>query len=222
MVSTFLGLSKEEYPSYEKAKFVILPVPFEGTVSYGKGTSKGPDAIIKASQQVEFYDIELKKNSYQVGIHTLSSLKVDKNPEKTNQAVYEKAKQLLKDNKFVVMLGGEHSISSGLAKALKEKYSDFSVLQLDAHTDLRETFEGSKYSHACVMKRMYDMNIQAVAVGIRSLCDEEAQLIKNDKLNIFYAEDIKNKDEWMDQVINKLSKNVFITIDVDDFDPSII
>src|SRR3989338_4509190 len=130
MISNFMGLPKEEYPSYGKAKVVILPVPFEGTVSYGKGASKGPAAIIKASHQVEFYDIELKKNIYPVGIHTLKALKVDKNPEKTNRLVYEKCKHLLKDKKFIVMLGGEHSISSGLAKALKEKYNDLSVLQL--------------------------------------------------------------------------------------------
>jgi len=222
------GMIEEKYSDYDKSKVVILPVPYGGTVSYGKGTEKGPSAIIKASQHMELYDEELKKSSYKKRICTLQPLKSEKTPEKMLESIYNNTKQLIKDNKFIAMLGGEHSISSGLAKALKEKYKDLSVLHLDAHADLRDRWyvgeEGrsqlSKYSHACVMKRIREFVKKTIQIGIRSISEEEIKEVK--KSNIFWAKDIHNNEKWHSKAINSLSKNVFITLDLDIFDPSIM
>ncbi len=219
---------EEKYSNYAKSKTVILPVPYAGTVSYGKGASKGPSAIIKASQHMELYDEELNKSTYKKGICTLSPLKKESKPEKMTDSICNNSKQLIKDNKFIVMLGGEHSISMGLVKAFKEKYKDLSVLQLDAHADLRDKwFIGeedksplSKYSHACVMKRIKELIKKTVQVGVRSISEEEIKESK--KSNIFWAKDIHNNDKWHNKAINLLSKNVYLTIDLDVFDPSIM
>lgn len=217
----FLGL-EEEYPSYENAKVVVLSVPYEGTVSYGKGTSKGPKAIINASKQVELYDKEIGKNVSDIGIYTLEGVTLEKTPEKMVEIVYGAVKKELDKNKFVVMLGGDHSISSGAIRAFKEKFPDLSVLQIDAHSDLREEYEGSKFNHACIMRRVFDMKIPFIQVGIRSFCDEEAGFIKRNDLKLFYADDIYKKDKWMNEAVDRLTENVFITIDLDGLDPSIM
>ena len=205
---------------YENSKVVILPFPYEKTTCYGKGTEKGPKAIIKASSEMELYDEE-NGNAYECGICTLKDLKIDKNPEQMVEIAFSHAKALLKDNKFIVTLGGEHSITSPIVKAFKEKYSDLGVLQIDAHADLREEFEGSKHSHACVMRRTIEI-CPVVQVGIRSLSGEEADFIKQRKLKIFWAKDIVGNDKWVDEAVKMLPKNVYITIDLDAFDPSIM
>ena len=210
----------ESYSAYKNSKVVILPFPYEKTTCYVKGTEKGPAAIIKASTEMELYDEELG-NVFEVGICTLKELKVDKNPEEMTGIINKNIKNLLDDDKFVVTLGGEHSITSGIVKVHKEKYSGLSVLQIDAHADLREEFEGAKYSHACVMKRTMEI-CPVVPVGIRSLSFEEAEFIKQKNLKIFRAKDIVGNDNWFDNAISQLSKNVYITIDLDGFDPSIM
>ncbi len=217
----FLGLDAE-YPKYEDAKVVILPVAYEGTVTYGKGTSKGPRAIIEASKQVELYDKEIGRNIHDVGIYTLNEVDVKENSMKMVDMVYSSVKKELENNKFVVMLGGEHSITTGAIKAFKEKFTDLSVLQIDAHSDLRNEYEGSKYNHACVMRRVFDMKVPFVQVGIRSFCDEEAELIKKNNLKPFYADEICDNDKWISEVISKLSDNVYTTFDLDALDPSIM
>lgn len=206
---------------YKKSRFVILPVPYEGTVSYGKGTSKGPAAILKASKNLELYDEELCKDSYKSGIVSLEPLKSASNPEKMVENVEIACRRIIEDKKFPILLGGEHSISTGFCRALKKKYPNLSVLQLDAHADLRQKYDGTPYSHACIMARVREI-CPAVQVGIRSLSKEEAEWIKKDNLPIFWAKDIYNNDNWFDKAISKLSDNVFITIDVDIFDPSIM
>lgn len=217
----FLGL-EEEYTGYENARVVILPIPYEATVTYCKGAGKGPNAIIDASKQVELYDREIGKNASDIGICTLNAVKSEKNPEKMVENVYAAVKTEIDNNKFVVVLGGEHSITAGAARAFKEKFSDLSVLQIDAHSDLRDEYEGSKFNHACVMKRVFDMKIPFIQVGIRSFCDEEADFIKRNKLKPFYVEDIRNDNAWMDKAVSQLTKNVFVTIDMDGLDPSIM
>lgn len=217
----FLGLDAE-YPKYEDAKVVVLPVAYEGTVTYGKGTAKGPGAIIEASKQVELYDREAGKNISDAKIYTLDEVKIKEAPEKMVEDVYAHVKKELDNNKFVVMLGGEHSITAGAVKAFKEKFSELSVLQIDAHADLRDEYEKSRYNHACVMRRIFDMKIPFVQVGIRSFCDEEADFIKRNNLKVFYAEDIYKNDKWMNRAAEMLSENVFITIDLDGLDPSIM
>lgn len=210
----------ESYSSYKGSKAVVLPFPYEKTTCYGKGTEKGPSAIINASRQMELYDEELG-NVFEAGICTLEALKTNEKPEQMAEIIYSNIKNLLKDNKFVVTLGGEHSITSGIVRAFREKYNDLSVLQIDAHADLREDYEGSKHSHACAMKRTIEI-CPVVQIGIRSLSFEEAEFIKEKKLKIFWAKDIVGNDGWFGNAISMLSKNVYITFDLDALDPSIM
>lgn len=208
------------HSNYMDSKVAILPFPYEKTTCYIKGTKKGPDAIIRASVEMELYDEELG-NIFEIGICTLKSLEVHVKPESMVGIAYKNIKNLLNDNKFVVTLGGEHSITSGIVKAHKEKYEELSVLQIDAHADLREDFEGSKHCHACAMKRTREI-CPVVQVGIRSLSFEESELIKENNLKIFWAKDIVDNDLWFDKAISMLSKNVYITFDLDGLDPSIM
>jgi len=214
----FLGLDEQDY---ETAKVVLLPVPYEGTVSYGKGTAKGPQAIIDASKYIELYDDELDRECHAIGIGTLPNLKAEETPQQMHEAIYNRSKQLLADGKFVVMLGGEHSISSGLARAYKEKYNDLSVLQIDAHTDLRDEYEGSRYSHASVMARIIEF-APLTQVGIRSMDITEKKYREDERTKIFFARDLMTNNTWMEDVVQRLSEHVFITIDVDGLDPSIM
>jgi len=210
----------DSFSGYNESKAVILPFPYEKTTCYVKGTEKGPSAIIKASSEMELYDEELG-NVFETGICTLKELKTDKNPEEMVEIACSHVKKLLDDNKFLAVLGGEHSITSGIVKAFKEKFNDLSVLQVDAHADLREDFDGSRHSHACAMKRTMEI-CPVVQVGVRSLSYEEAGFIKEKKLKIFWARDIVDHDGWFDDAISRLSKNVYITIDLDALDPSIM
>lgn len=204
--------SEKQYTQYDTSKFVILPVPFEKTVSYGGGTSRGPDSILKASQYLEDYDIELDMETYRTGIHV-------KRPIRALKAIKGEIAKILKDNKVPVMLGGEHSITHFAVEAAAEKYKDLSVLQFDAHADLRDSYHGSKFSHACAARRILDI-CPAVQVGIRSMSKDEMDYAKNSGQisKIHFADKI----EIAEVVASQLSKNVYITIDVDVFDPSII
>ena len=211
--------AEPEYSDYEKSKVVVLPVAFEGTVSYGKGTSSGPKAIIEASKNFEWFD-EGRNIAY-VGINTAPEIN-EKKVEKVLEKIYSVSKKFIADGKFVVMLGGEHSITPGLVKAYKEKFPDLSVLQIDAHSDLRDEYEFEKNSHACAMKRVMDLGIKVVQVGIRSTSEEEKETFDRNRKNIFLAKDIYDNDRWIDEAVSRLSKNVFVTIDVDGFDSSIM
>lgn len=208
------------FSNYDNSKVVILPLPYEKTTCYVKGTKKGATAIIQASGEMELYDKE-NENIFECGICTLKELIVNEKPEGMVKIVYDKIKTLLEDDKFVVTLGGEHSITSGIVKAFKEKNNDLSVLQIDAHADLREEFEGTRYSHACAMSRTIEI-CPIVPVGVRSLSYEESQFIEEKKLKVFWAKDIFDNNKWFDDAISRLSNNVYITIDLDGFDPSIL
>lgn len=205
---------------FSSSGVVILPVPYEGTTSYGKGTKNGPSAILKASQIVEDYDTELGFEPYKRvgGIHTASSLSFKKDP---HQEVYRAVKKILSADKFPLMLGGEHSITYGAVKAAKGFYPDLSVLQFDAHADLRDSYHGNKHSHACIMRRIRPM-CPAVQVGIRSQDREETGYIKEYgiKKSIFYAHEYD--DSKIPSIIRGLTDNVYITVDVDGFDPSVV
>ena len=216
----FLGSST----SYKDAKAVILPVPYEGTVSYGKGTANGPKAIIEASRHMELYDEEIGINTAEkIGISTLKELNVKKDkPEAMLEKVKKAVKIVADDKKMPVILGGEHSISSAPVEILKERYNNLSVLQLDAHADLRNRYNGTIYSHACIMHRILDLDVPFVQVGIRSVCEEDTRVIKRKKIPVFWAKDIYNNNNWFDKAISKLSDNVYVTIDLDVFDPSIM
>lgn len=213
---------EDEISNYETSKVVILPIPYEKTTTYIKGTSKGPQAILEASRNMELYDEELDKDISEVGICTLDPLIIDKEPEEMINDVSENVKKLLDGNKFPVIIGGEHSITPGIVKVISNKFTDLSILQLDAHTDLREEYGGTKFSHACAMKRCLDICKNIVQAGVRSLCSEEAAFIKKNKLKIFWAKDVFDNDGWFDEAISRLSENVYITLDLDVFDPSIL
>lgn len=222
----FLAVEKE-VSSYDKSKIVILSAPLEKTVSYGKGTANGPKEILKASHYVEFYDEELDRELiFEKGIATLPELKLkDISVKKGIDKIYKSVKKLIADDKFVVTLGGEHSLSSAPVKAHFEIYENLSVLQIDAHSDLRDKYEGSKYSHASVMARVVEFTKDIVQVGIRAQCIEESQFIKENGIKTYYAREIRNGkhgDDWQGKVINDLKENVYITFDVDGLDPSVI
>jgi agmatinase len=216
------GCLPKEFCNYNKSKTIILPVPYDGTLSYKSGARDGPNAIIRASMNMELYDEELKKNFFEEGIHTLPEVESDfSSPENMIGRVYSIAKELVSDNKKIVLLGGEHSLSFGVAKALKEKFHDLSVLQIDAHSDLRDSWEQTKFSHACVMKRITEI-CPAVQVGIRSISEEELLEIEKQQNRIFWAKDMAGNDSWMDKAIDLLSENIYITLDLDALDPSIM
>lgn len=221
----FLAIPEAELTSYEKAAFVIQQIPYEHTSSYLSGSDKGPAAIVAASHFVEFYDEELDVESYKkYGISTLPPLEFKNIVDADAIALIEKqTDELLMDDKFVVSLGAEHSITYGFVKSHAKKYKDLSVLQFDAHSDLREAYQGNPYSHASVMARINEMKLPIVQIGIRAQCKEEADLIRSsENIHTFYAHQIRKNPNWMRDAINKLSANVYITIDADGFDPSVI
>jgi len=207
------------YTGLEKSKVVMLPIPYDETSTWGKGADKGPEAILEASANMELYDIETDSEVFTIGIHTAVAVNEKSSPEKMVEAVEKATRKYLGLGKFIVGLGGEHSITTGLVRAHAKSFKNLSVLQIDAHTDLRPEYEGTPYSHASVMSRIAEI-CPFVQVGIRSMDSIEKPFIV--KENLFLAEDIFNNDEWMDKAIEKLTENVFITIDLDAFDPSIM
>lgn len=226
--NNFLAL-EEANSNLENSKVVIVSAPYEHTVSYGGGTKDGPEAIIKASQFVEFYDEEFDRElCYEQGICTVEPIDfAGKANKDALDMIYKQVKELLAKDKFVITLGGEHTISSAPIKAYHEKYPNMSVLQFDAHSDFRDTYGGSKYSHASIMARVAEFfpNEKITQVGIRAQCIEEAKFIKENKVNTFYANDIRrgvHGEDWQQSVVNTLSDEVYITFDVDYFDPSIM
>lgn len=219
-MTNFLGID-EEFSSLDASKVVIIPVPFEATTSYIGGTKNGPQAIIDASQYVELYDEEIDTETYKVGIHTAPPISISNDINKDFNSITKTFAAYLELKKFPIGLGGEHSISFPVFKAFNQKFKNLSVLQLDAHSDLRESYEGSIFSHASVMKRIYGINTNIVQVGIRSQCIEEAEFIKEHDVQTTYAHLIKSEG-FHRSIIDSLTENVFITFDVDFFDPSIM
>jgi agmatinase len=220
----FGGIDEEEYSSYENARVLILPVSYEGTVSYGTGTGAGAMAIVDASRNMELYEEETDTELYKVGIHTLPEFTPRDTPETMMAELYEHSKELIASNKFLCMLGGEHSVSAPIIKAHHEKYDNLSVLQIDAHADLRDDYDGTPHSHASIMARVVkDLRIPSVQVGIRSISGDEARSL-NEGLptKIFWARDIVGKTDWIDDAVDSLTENVYLTIDIDGLDPSIV
>ena len=217
----FAGLSSP-YADFETARVVILPAPYDGTTEWHSGTREGPQAIISASQYLELYDMELEQEVHKVGIHTLPSIQpVLNSPEEMIQRIYHIAQELIKQDKFVVMLGGEHSLSLGTVQAFKDKYNDLCVLQLDAHADMRNEYSGTKYSHACVMRRVLE-HCPITQAGIRSLSLEEQQFLNHNNMRIFDSSALTSNTALSQQIVDSLGHNIYISIDVDIFDPSIM
>lgn len=220
----FGGIDEAEYSVFDSARVLILPVSYEGTVSYGTGTGAGAMAIVDASRNMELYEEETDAEVYKIGIHTLEEFTARETPAAMMQELYDKTKELLKANKFICMLGGEHSVSAPIIKAHSEKYHDMSVLQIDAHADLRDTYDGTPHSHASIMARVVkDLRIPSVQVGIRSISAEEARLLDSGlPTKIFWARDIAGRTDWIDSAVDSLTDNVYLTIDIDGLDPSIV
>ncbi len=205
-----------ELQRYENAHFVVVPVPYEKTTSYGKGTSDGPLAICKASEQVELYDEELQREVYSRGIATLK-------PVHDLEELEKATGKILSDKKFPIILGGEHTISAFPIRACKKHHKNVSVVHFDAHADLRDEYEGVKLSHACVMRRVVEAGVPIIQIGIRNHSLEEAEFISSAGLHKpYYAHLIHSSDYWMEEAISFLTDDVYISFDVDAFDASVM
>jgi agmatinase len=218
----------------ERSLVVVIPVPYDGTSTWQKGADRGPDALIAASAQVELYDIETGSEVYRVGIHTQAPVGESATPERMTAAVRERVSAVLQASRYPVVLGGEHSVTIGAVQACVERYPNLSVLQLDAHADLRDEYQGSRYNHACVMARAREI-CPIVQVGIRSMDVAEG---RNHDPRVFLAEEISaraaaarrlagvggrlHRRSWMHRVLDLLSPHVYVTVDLDVFDPSLL
>ena len=219
----FGGIAEAELSSFDNSRIVVWPVSYEGTVSYGGGTGKGAMAIVDASRNMELYDEETDAEIYQLGIHTVDESPSIDPPERMMKSLYERAKELVNSGKFVTMIGGEHSVSAPVIRAHAERYANLSVLQIDAHADLRDSYDGTPHSHASIMARVVkDMRIPSVQVGIRSISVEEARVIDQLPTRIFWAKDIVGRNDWWDDAVDGLTENVYLTIDIDGLDPSLV
>jgi len=208
--------------SLDRARIVVVPVPYDRTASYQKGTAEGPEAIIEASRHMEIYDEEIGLEPAEVGIHTIAPVSGnDDPPEVMSAKVEEIVGRYLAMGKMPVVLGGEHSVSIGAIKAYEKKYPRLSVVQLDAHGDLRESFDGSAYNHACIM-RHFAGRIPTLQVGIRSLSKEEGDFIRERRLMVVPPREfMRNPGATLD-LVDRLTDEIYLTIDVDFFDPAIV
>jgi len=215
----FLNLP-EEFRRFERAQIAILPVPYDATSTWLKGADRGPQALLAASAALELYDIETDAEVHRHGIFTDAPITEAGSPEAMVEATRRRAAELLAQGKFVVTIGGEHSVSVGPVRACAARFGDLSVLQFDAHADLREEFRGSRFNHACVMARVREL-CPIVQVGIRSMDVSEKAAASGHP--VFFAQEIAGADEsWMEEVVNRLSARVYVTIDLDVFDPAIV
>ncbi len=219
--NNFLGLPPGE-ATFASSPVVLLPVPYEATVSYMSGTRFGPRGLLHASRYIELYDHELDCEPYKVGVHTLPELVLSgSGPEAALDELRQVVDGLLDAGKFVILLGGEHSVSAAPILAHADRADgELSVLQLDAHADLRAEYEGTPFSHACVMRRVQD-RARLVPVGIRSLTSAERSLMRELAIPAIFGYELAG-DEWIDRALDSLGDTVYVTIDVDYFDPSLM
>jgi agmatinase len=204
---------------YDESAIIILPVPYDETSTWMRGADKGPDAVLEASVNLEFYDIETKSEAHLHGIHTVPPILEKETPEKLVNAVKQKVAELLSKKKFPVVIGGNHTVPIGCFKAFSDHYNDITILQLDAHADLRPSYEGSEYNHACAMARAREC-APVVQVGIRSMSVDELPYVDKDRM--FFSHELFYNKELYNKALGMLSENVYITIDLDVFDPSIM
>src|SRR3954470_11500402 len=199
----FGGIAEDEFSSFEPARIVVWPVSYEGTVSYGTGTGRGAEAVINASRNMELYDEETDAELYKLGIHTVAESPSIEPPARMMDSLLERARELVSTGKFVTMIGGEHSVSAPVIQAHAEAYDNLSVLQIDAHADLRDTYDGTPHSHASIMARVVrDLKLPAVQVGIRSISAEEARSLDQFPTRIFWAKDIAGRTDWWDDAVD--------------------
>src|SRR3954451_20132572 len=219
----FGGIAEDEFANAANARVFVWPVSYEGTVSYGSGTGEGAMAIVEASRNMELYEEETGAEVYKIGIHTLNEFKPLPTPDLMMESLYQRTRELLEEDKFLCMIGGEHSVSAPVIRAHAEKFHNLSVLQIDAHADLRDTYDGTPHSHASIMARVVkDLRIPSVQVGIRSISADEARAIDEIPTRVFWAKDIAGRTDWWDDAVSTLTENVYLTIDIDGLDPSLV
>ncbi|WP_406024683.1 agmatinase [Winogradskyella sp.] len=216
--TTYAGIP-DQFSKLETSKIVLIPVPYDGTSTWQKGADKGPDAFLDASANMELYDIETDSEVYQQGVFLAEAVTETTSSEAMVDAVHEATKKYIKKNKFVTVFGGEHSISIGTIRAFNEMFDDLTVLHIDAHADLRESYEGSSCNHACAVYEA-SQTTNLIQVGIRSMDILEKTVMDEDKT--YFAHEMAEDDSWMDAAIDQMTDNVFITFDLDAFDPSIM
>ena len=215
---TYAGIP-EQFSKIETSKVVLIPVPYDGTSTWQKGSDKGPEAFLQASENMELYDIETDSEVYKNGVFLADAVTENSSPETMVEAVHKAAKSYIKKNKFVTLVGGEHSISIGSIRAFNECFNNLTVVQIDAHADLRKEYEGSTCNHACAVYEA-SQNTNLIQVGIRSMDAIEKTVMDTDK--VFFAHEMAQDDYWMENAIDLMTNNVFVTIDLDAFDPSIM
>jgi len=215
---TYAGIDKE-FATPEKSKISLIPVPYDGTSTWQKGADKGPEAFLKASENMELYDIETETEVYKQGIFLHDPVTENSSPKAMAEEVHRVTKEEIIKNKFVTLFGGEHSVSIGAIRAFNECFDNLTVLQIDAHADLRKEYEGTPYNHACAVYEA-SQNTNLIQVGIRSMDISEKRVM--DKEKVFFAHEMATDEYWPDQVMELLTDNVYITFDLDAFDPSIL
>lgn len=215
---TYAGIP-QEYGNLPTSKIVLIPVPYDGTSTWQKGADKGPQAFLDASENMELYDIETDSEVYKQGVYLADAIIENSSPEAMVEAVHKETKKYINRSKFVTVFGGEHSVSIGTIRAFNECFNNISVLHIDAHADLRKEYEGSSCNHACAVYEA-NLNTNLVQVGIRSMDISEKRVMNPDK--VFFAQDMAENEDWMDDVLDQLTGNVFITFDLDALDPSIM
>lgn len=214
----FAGIEKE-FAHYSDAAILLQSIPYDGTSTWGKGADNGFEAFLEAAENMELYDIETDSEVYKHGIHILPQINASGSPESMFHKVYAHTKNLVETNKFLTFFGGEHSISIGIIKAFYEKYTDITVVQLDAHADLRKNYLGSPYNHACALHDA-SKNTNLIQVGIRSMDRSEKQYLDRNKC--FFAHQMYNSNDWIENALELMTEKVYITIDLDVFDPSVM
>jgi agmatinase len=216
--NSFAGIP-EEFTKLDRSKIVLIPVPYDGTSTWQKGANRGFKAFSEASENMELYDIETSTEVYKQGIYTADPVTENRSPETMVESVHQTVKDYINRNKFVTIFGGEHSISIGAIRAFNECFENLTVLQIDAHADLRKIYEGSSCNHACAVYEANELT-NLIQVGIRSMDISEKNVMNTDK--VFFAHEMSENYHWMDNAIDLMTENVYITFDLDALDPSIM
>ncbi|MFO0974554.1 MAG: agmatinase [Phycisphaerae bacterium] len=216
----FLGLPAP-HGTAARARYAVLPIPYDSTTSFQVGTRNGPRAILTASQQVELYDEELDAEAYRAGVWTAAPLAPEMaGPDKQVKAVHAAARPIVRAGQFLIGLGGEHSITAGLVRAVMERHKPLTVLQIDAHADLRDEYEGTPHSHACAMRRVLDLGAKLVAVGIRNYSRDEQRFMQRRGIAPVSARECHADPNWIERVVARLDSPIYVTIDIDGLDPA--
>jgi agmatinase len=220
LTETFLGLGPDQ-SDYDKSSFAVLPIPYDATSSYLAGSREGPRAIVSASRHVEDFDEELGGEFVAAGIATLPALEpTARGPEHMHRRISAYARRVVREGKFPFGLGGEHGVTAGLVRAVMTRHKRLSVLQIDAHVDLRNSFQGSRFSHASVMRRVHEMGANIVPVGTRAWSQEEDRFMRRSGIEPITARQCFESEGWLDAVLDRLGEKVYVTVDIDGFDPA--